>query len=367
METPTNMKKRMKSNRSKLPAKTLIVVWVSWFSFVLPISAQEQDGMPPAQVSLVTAQTRMIAPTKSITGSVISTNDSRLSNQVGGELTWLAEVGSLVKKGDLVARIEPTILSANLQTAKAQLERLKVDLDYRAKEVKRFKTLATRDNASKARLQEESAKHDMLIQDIKVANANLITAQYFMSQAEIRAPFSGHITHRMASLGEYLAVGTPLIRLVDTFKREIVINAPLNLLTFFDANSIVDVTALNQSARLPLSAIVPVGDQASRMVEVRLSVAETKWLIGTPVTVNLPSAPALNRVSFPRDALVIKGSDLFVYRVDSSMKAEQIKVEIDAIDGKWVAIKAALNDGDKIVVRGGERLMPGQSVNVLEQ
>ena len=366
MEITSNMKKESKKNPVKTSIQLFIFGLVSSFVVVAPSQAQEQGGMPPAQVSLTTAKTRLIAPTKSITGTVISINDSRISNQVGGELVWLAQVGSLARKGDVIAKIEDTVLAANLQTAKAQLARLEVDLEYRAKEVKRFETLATRDNASRARLQEESALHDMLIQDIKVANANLATAKHFMSQSQIRAPFSGHITERMANIGEYLNIGTPLIRLVDTFNREIVINAPLNLMEFFNTESVVNVTAANQSVQLPLSAIVPVGDHSSRMVEIRLSVAETEWLIGTPVKVNLPSAPARERVSFPRDALVIKGSNLFIYRVDDSMKAEQVKVDIDAIDGNWVAIKAAIKEGEKIVIRGGERLIPGQPVSVLE-
>lgn len=337
------------------------------FLFVYDALAGEPPQMPPAQVSIVLAKQKLLAPTTQVNGSVVSLNDSKISSQISGELQWLAAVGSTVNKGDIIARIDPVLLTVELHTAKAGLERLRADLSFREQEVKRFNSLAKRDNTSKARLQEELAKRNMLLQDIQAGQANLNRAKHNLSQSELRAPFSGTIAARLASKGEFLSAGDQILRLVDTFHREISLNAPMSLLPYIKNEMSVQVSTSFHSEQVKVNAIVTVGDKISRMVEIRLSVSNDDWIVGMPVTVHLPSAPALSRIAIPRDSLVIKGSDVYVFRIDQSMKAERLDAKIDAIDGDWVAIKIELAEGDQIVIRGGERLMPGQSVSILEK
>jgi len=337
------------------------------FCQTMNVLAGEHPQMPPAQVSIAVAKERLLAPTTKVSGSVVSLNDSKLSTQVSGELEWLAAVGSSVKKDEIIARINPTLLTIDRQTADAGLQRLQADLDFRQQEVKRFKTLANRDNTSKTRLQEEIAKRNMLLQDIKAAQASLAAAEHNLSNSEVKAPFGGTIAAQLASKGEFLSTGDKLLRLVDTYHREISLNAPMSLLPFIKNQMSVQVSTAYQSDQVKVNAIVPVGDAISRMVEIRLEVSNENWITGMPVTTHLPNAPALKRIAIPRDALIIKGSDVYIFRINQSMKAERLEAKIDAIDGDWVAIKTELAEGDQIVIRGGERLMPGQSVSILEK
>lgn len=347
----------------KLLQRTLIISLI----LLTPINFAMQDyQVPPAQVTVVTAEERVLSPTVSVTGSVISLNDTNLSTQVSGELLWLEEVGTQVTEGDVVAKIEPTLLTINVQVAEAQLKKIQADYNFRDQEVNRFKALANSDNTSKARLQEESSKRLMLQQEINVAKANLAMAKHYFTQTKIRAPFSGHIVSRLSSKGEFLAEGEPLLQLVDTFNREITVNAPMNLLPYLKQKKLVKVESAVQEYNFPINTIVPVGDNVSRMVEVRIAVSDLNMFIGMPVKVSLPSAEMLTRVVIPRDALIIRGTEVYIYRIDQAMKSEKIIAEIDTIDGSWVAIKSKLNTGDKIVIRGGERLMPGQGVIIKE-
>jgi len=322
-------------------------------------------SMPLPRVSVVELKERLIAPTMEISGSVISLNDTIISAQVSGELEWIATVGTAAKKGDVIARIVPTLMDIEVASARAQLAKLKADLKFRSQEVKRFKTLAYKDNTSKARLQEELSKQSMLKQDISGADSALRMAKFYLAHSNIRAPFDGHVVSRLSNLGEYLSMGDQVLRFVDTHRRDIAINAPMSLIPLLAKNQGVDVIAY-QTVNLPIKTIVPVGDKLSRMVEVRIDASSVDWIIGTAVSVNLPKAPSQHRVAIPRDALVIKGSELYIFRIDDEMKAEKINAEIEAIDGDWMAIKATLKAGDKIVIRGGERLSSGQEVSLLK-
>lgn len=351
---------------SKQLSKVLQIIFLQ-FVIVQTSNAMEQPKMPPAQVSIVLAKERLLAPTTQVTGSVVSLNDSKISTQVPGELTWLATVGSAVKKGDIIARIKPTLIAIDFQMAEAELEKSRADLAFRQQEVKRFKTLANRDNTSKARLQEEIAKRNMLLQDIRIGQAKLALTKHNLSQIEIKAPFGGTIVHRLASKGEFLSAGTQVLRLVDTYHREISLNAPMSLLPYLSNGMTVQVSTNLLSDKVTVNAIVPVGDEISRMVEIRLNVLNDHWIVGMPITIHLPNAPALTRITIPRDALIIKGSDVYVFRIDQSMKAERLDAKIEAIDGDWVAIKTKLAEGDQIIIRGGERLMPEQTVSILQK
>ncbi|MCW8876585.1 MAG: efflux RND transporter periplasmic adaptor subunit [Kangiellaceae bacterium] len=330
----------------------------------ISFNAAAFQEMPPALVEVVTAEEKDMAPTMQVSGSIISLNDTRISAQISGELQWLANVGTEVKQGDVIARIDPQNYQINQRRMRAQLERYKADLNFRKQEVKRFEKLASRDNASKARLQEELARRNMLMHDIEDAKASLELARLDLERSQIKAPFNGHIVGRLASVGEYLAVGDDVARLVETNNLEVSLFAPLTVLSYVSKGQSVAVRNGQQIAAFPIKAIVPVGDRVSRMIEIRLSVPVGNWVAGTPLTAAVPNGQPLKAIAVPRDALVIKGSDVFVYRVGDDMKAEQIKAEVNTVVGDWVAIENSLKLGDKIVIRGGERLMPGQGVTI---
>ncbi len=347
----------------------MLMVFLAVGLVALPSQSVNAEGgdlqRPVSKVSVVLAEERMLAPTIKATGSVVSLHASKISAQVAGELSWIVEVGTLVNKGDVIARIDATILKANKEIAQSKIKKLEADLNFRIKEVNRFKRLANKDNTSKTKLQEEIAIRDMLVQDIFGAKANFTKVEYAYQHAEIKAPFGGHIVSRSANIGEYLTVGLELLKLVDTFNKEIVLKAPLKFLPVLKKNMPVQVVNQGKVEHLPIKVIVPVGDNNSRMIEVRLHIKSDIWTVGESVSVQLPSAVAQKQVVIPRDAIIVRGTDLFIYRVDKNMNAQQLKVEIKTVDNAWVSLRQQLNIGDKIITRGGARLSPGQRVSFL--
>tara|TARA_R110002073_G_scaffold92685_8_gene217152 strand:+ start:485 stop:1561 length:1077 start_codon:yes stop_codon:yes gene_type:complete len=323
---------------------------------------QGPPQMPPAHVEVTTAEEHMMAPQMDVTGTVISLQDSRISVEVEGPLQWIAEVGTAVEKGDIIARMDNRLLALALRQAEANLKRLQADMVFRNQEVKRFEDLSARNNASKARLEETIAQREMLHHEIQNAQALVERARGDVERANIRAPFPGHVVTRLANIGEYLIVGEEVIRLVNTRNLEISLPAPISITPYLhngDKISVLDDRGIHQ---LPIKRIVPVGDMVSRMVQVLLSPGEEPWIVGTPVKVSLPKGTPKRAVAVPRDALIYKAGSVYVYKVGPDMSAEQIKVEIDAAVGLLVSLKKGLQAGDKVIIRGGERLQPGQKV-----
>jgi hypothetical protein len=159
-------------------------------------------------------------------------------------------------------------------------------------------------------------------------------------------------------------VGEDVLRLVDTRRREIALPAPIGLTAFIEPGLEVLVRGDGREQLHAVRAVVPVGDPVSRMVEVRLSAEESDWLIGAAVQVSLPSEAPATVVAVPRDALVQRSGRNFVFRVGEDGMAEQIDADVGAAVGLWVSVASGIEPGDRVIVRGAERLASGQAVEV---
>jgi RND family efflux transporter MFP subunit len=334
----------------------------------LAIPAIGQDfAFPPAKVEVATAELREMAPSVDVSGTVVSLNDSRVASEVEGVLTWLADVGDPVDAGAIIARIDPRLLRIDVTRAEANVARLKSDLDYRQRQLERTEELAAKNSASKTLLDEALAQRDQAQHQLTDAHAALDRARADLERTEIKAAFAGHIVERLASVGEFVNVGENVIRLVDTHRIEIALPASISLSNYIKPGMKVPVRSGNVEREHAVRTVVPVGDSVSRMIEVRLTATDSEWLVGTPVQVSVPSDTAVSTVAVPRDALVERSGRSYVYKVNDDNTAEQVAVEATAIVGLWVGVAEGVAAGDMVIVRGAERLSPGQAVEVIEQ
>ncbi len=345
----------------------MIIVAVIW---MLSISAavwgqDNMPAMPPARVEVAIAELRDMAPTVEVSGTVISLNDSRIAAEVEGVLTGLAHVGDAVDEGAVIASIEPRLMQIQLTRTRANVARLEADLLYREQQLARAEELAATNNAAANFLDESRAERDQALHQLVDARAQLERVQGDLDRTEIRAAFAGHVAERLASVGEYVDIGEDVLRLVDTHRIEITLPAPIALTAFVRAGLKVPVRNGGVERLHPVRAVVPVGDAVSRMVEIRLSAADGDWLVGTPVQVSLPSDTPVTAVAVPRDALVQRGGESFIYKVTDAGAAEQITANIQSIVGLWVGIANGIEPGDQVIIRGGERLAPGQLVEII--
>ena len=114
-----------------------------------------------------------------------------------------------------------------------------------------------------------------------------------------------------------------------------------------------------------MRTLVPVGDLQSHLYELRLDVNVENWLAGQDVRVAVPTGAPRAVMAINRDALVLRRTGISVFRVNSDNKAERIDVTTGIASGDLIEIKGAVNAGDKIVIRGSERLRPGQDVSII--
>ena len=340
---------------------------LSLFTLGVAATAWGQDEsfvMPPARVEVATAELRDMAPSVDVSGTVVSLNDSRIASEIEGVLTWLADVGADVDAGEVIARINPQLIRIEVARAEADVARLRSDFDYRDRQLARTEELATKNSVSQTLLDEARAQREQAQHMLNDANAALEFTRANLERTEIRAPFAGHVVERLAAVGEFVSVGEDVIRLVDTHRIEISLPASIALTSFIQPGMQVPVRSGKIERQHAVRTVVPVGDAVSRMVEIRLSAGDSEWLVGTPVQISLPGDAPVSTVAVPRDALVERSGQSFVYKVNGDSVAEQVTVQIRSIVGLWVGIANGIAPGDQVIVRGAERLSPGQAVEI---
>jgi RND family efflux transporter MFP subunit len=324
---------------------------------------------PPAERPVVEVGTVTVRPVNIeswIPGSIVSRADARIASVIAGRVVWVAEVGTRVGQGEAIARLDDTVPRLRLEDLRAQVARARAQQQFNSSQLERFNRLAATQVLSASQLEDARAQREMSTDDLTRVEAQLRQVQYDIGQSVIRAPFPGVVSERFIQRGEYLQTGAATVRLVNTSDVEARATAALSLATNVHAGQIVTVRDHGVEKNGRVRTVVPVGDDRSRQFEVRVTLASPEWLVGTPVEVSLPSAEVRTAMTVPRDALVIRQNHSYVLRVTRASTVEELDVTPGAGIADLVEVRGPLAAGDRLVVRGGERLAAGQAVRVID-
>ena len=331
-----------------------------------PASARQGFQQPPAPVVVDRARMMHMAPSVDVPGTVVSRFDSRLASELSAKLEWIAEVGTEVRKGDTVARLENFTFQLYEMEAEARVSKEKARVTFLRSEKARLERLSENNLSAKSQLDQVTSELAMAESDEKIAEAQLGQAKVAMYITEIRAPFDGIVTERLRNIGERLNIADEVIRLVDPNSIEVVARAPLNTVNFIEIGEVLELHNDYRDGKGPVRTIVPFGNPQSHMFEVRLSVEPEVWTVGESVRLSMPTAAAKEVLTVQRDALVLRREGTFVYRIDDELKAEQVNVITGLGAGKFIEVIGNIQPGDRIVIRGAERLNSGAIVQISE-
>lgn len=323
-----------------------------------------QGQAAPAAVVVVEAELRQLTPLIQVSGTVISRNDARLAAQVEGRVTWMSEIGTQLEAGERAAQLDDVIIRNLLVEAEAGIVREQADVTFYAAEVKRLRQLAKDSHAAQSRLDQAQRDLSVARSALSAARARGEQAREKLQRTGIKAPFAGVVSDRYIEVGEWAESGTAIVRLVDTAALEVRARVPLTALPFIHPQAELELTVKGRVTRAQVRTLVPVGDEQSRLYEMRLSLDDGAWSAGQGVRIAIPTAEPQSAVVIPRDALVLRVDGASVFRILEDDTAERISVIPGIADGDWIAVGGGVKPGDRVVVRGGERLRAGDSVSI---
>ncbi|HEY2071634.1 MAG TPA: efflux RND transporter periplasmic adaptor subunit [Rhizomicrobium sp.] len=328
--------------------------------------AMAQQGPGPApSVGVVSAKTVRMAPKMALPGTVMARSDSHLASEVTGRVAWVAEVGTVVKQGDVVAKIDPTNAKLQLSADRANVSKLAAQLRYDRGQAQRMDTLFNQNAIAKAMRDQAASARDEDAALLAQAQATTAQSQYTLDHGQIRAPFPGRVVQRLINAGEYATPGKDIVRLVDIGNIEISVQTPIDSAHFLREGMQVTAMIQNRPVASIVRAIVPVGDIASRTIEVRLSIPANAGFVGDAAKVLIPSSTPRDVVAVPRDALVLREDNTYVFKVDKKEQAQRVAVETGSEDGGMIEVRGPIVAGDRVIVRGAERLETGEKVRAI--
>jgi RND family efflux transporter MFP subunit len=332
---------------------------------IMPGLCQSQMG-GPALVRVAVASMQDIAPETMVPGTVVSRNDARLSAEVPGRLTSVADVGTVVVKGEPVAEIEDTSLRLQSNELQALVTRAEARLRFLEAEEKRFAQLAESNLAAATQLEQTRSDRDVARGDLAVARARLEQNEDQLARTKILAPFDGIVVERLMTPGERVIEGGNVVRLVDQDNLEVIARASLEYFRFVERGQWLDIRTGSQHARGIVRTVVAVGDENTHQFELRLDLDGNPFPVGQTLRISIPASDSREVLTVPRDALVLRPEGQSVFVIDADNQARQISVTVGVGQGERIEIVGDISPGDKVVIRGNERLQPGQSVSVMD-
>ncbi len=332
----------------------------------LPALAIAGGDAPPAIVQIEAAANIEIAPFTWVTGTVIGRYDAKIAAEVEGILQTVLEAGDRVQENELIAKVDDATYRLVLNEIEAEAQPIETMVGFFQRESLRLARLAKQNNAAKNQLDQTQASRDEALAKIRVVKAKLAMAHDDLNKTTVRAPFAGVVTERYKSPGERVDVGDHIIRLIDTQRVEA--QAHISQASFLYVKNGTKVR-IRDTADVDVDGIVrtviPVGDDISRLYEIRVEFQHSHWPVGTAVEIAVPTSAVQNVIAVPRDALVIRQSGIIVYRINANNLAEVVPVTTGVANTTHIQIIGDVRANDKIVVRGNERLRPGQTVQII--
>jgi RND family efflux transporter MFP subunit len=352
----------------------------------LLISTSSVFAQDATLVGVNEVRTEPLNQTVPVIGRLIAAQAGVIASRATGPIGEMkVQVGDRVNKGDIIAILvddslhwKVQLTKAEASQAKAAMEKAKASLELRSQELKRLNKLKKSAAFSQARLEDkklEVASAGSAMAEARAAiirsHASQKLAEINLYNANVRAPFNGVVSKRHTDVGAYVNIGSPVIDLIDDHNLEIEASVPAKRIDGLNPGTIItfrlesengaDPTALPATVR----AVIPNEDPLTRTRAVRFttnfSVSKRNLATNQSVVLALPAGEASEVVTVHKDAVISrKGKNIVFIVEDGAANVRPVKLG-EGVGPRFVVLKG-LKTGDIVVVRGNERLRPGQKV-----
>lgn len=345
---------------------------------------------PPPTVTVAEVIEQPVTTYLELTGNTASINSVDLNARVQGFLTAIKYAdGQAVKKGDLLFVIEQDVYKADLDQAKATLAAKQASQVQAEAEFNRQNQLAKQDFASQAVLDQARAKRDAAVADVQNAQASLELAQINLGYTEVRAPFDGVVTAHLQDVGALVGYSGPtkLATIVEvnpiyvwfSLSEQQVLNikegmakAGHKMMTLRENPGAIPVEiGLQTEIGFPhpgkLDYIAPQVDPNLGTLTVRgiFDNSNLSLLPGLFARVRLPLGQPVATLLVPDSIVSENQLGSYVLVVDAQGKVSQAQIKLGQLQPNGLrAVEGGLKAGDRVIINGIQRAVPGSKVTM---
>lgn len=364
------------------PSLTLLLTAASLWTALLPAPAAFAQGRPAAVVVDAVRKSE-ISDKRPVIGRLVASVRSEIAARSAGVVETVAfKVGDRIAKGQVLVQLDTTLAEIERRSAIAArkvaeagvaVARAKLKLAQQAFE--RQSQLRSSTAFSKSRFDDlrqsfEQTRSELAQAQASVGNtaAQIARAEYTLKHASIQAPFEGVVIERAAQPGQYVQIGSTVATLLDIAALEIDADVPSGLVAGLKPGMAVSATFDDgKTVTARVRAVVPVDNLSTRTRSVRFKadlgrLDKDAIAVGKTVTLGIPASAPRQVLTVSKDALVQARAGWMVY-VAKDGKAEPRTVALGLPAGDRIEVTSGVADGELVVVRGNERLRPGQPLS----
>jgi multidrug efflux system membrane fusion protein len=323
-------------------------------------------------------------------GTVTALNMATVRSQITGLLIAVNfQEGQAVKKGDLLAQIDPRTYQAQLDQAQATLERDQTHLKNAQLNLQRYTELAKTDSVARQQVDNQQAAVDQLNAQIKSDQAAVESAKAQLSYTSLVAPFDGITGIRLLDVGNIIhpPTGSATTQSITADAGGLVVVTqvqPISVIFTLATTNIPEIQnamangplqaiALSQDDKteLDIGQLVVVNNQAdpgSGTVQLKAVFPNQQRNLwpGTFVNVRLVTSTVHDALTVPLDAIQQGPQGRFVFVVGQDNKVTMRPVSVRQTFGAEALIETGLSAGETVVLRGQYRLSPGTVVTLAD-
>ena len=334
------------------------------------------DKPPPQAAPVRPVLSALVAETTvdplSLAGSVSARVETPFSFRVLGRLTSRpAQIGDLVKKGQMLATIDPLALQLAVRGAEADLASAEAQLANALGVADRQAALLKTNAASQSAVDSANQTRDSALAGANRARAQLAKAKEELGYAVLTSDFAGVVTSTGAEVGQIVSPGVMVVNVADPTLRDAVIDAPDTAAATLSLGTAFEVAAqLDPELRVTgkVREIAPQADATTRTrrVKIALDNPPDDFRLGSTITAR-PLDGARKAVRLPASAILTRDGKAFVWTVDpASSQVSTREVALADASADPVEVTAGLEPAMRVVTAGVHSLVEGQKVR-LEQ
>ncbi|HLX83607.1 MAG TPA: efflux RND transporter periplasmic adaptor subunit [Terriglobales bacterium] len=339
--------------------------------------AKETDASAIPTVGVVRPQTETGNDELVLPGNLLAYEESPIFARTSGYLLrWYKDIGSPVKKGDLLADIDTPEVDQQLYQARANREQINAALGLAKISADRWANLRKTDSVSQQEADQEASGYQQAVANLAASDANVRRLEQLESFKRVYAPFSGVLTKRNVDPGALInsgagTVGSQLFNIARVDPLRVYVSVPQAYAPAMKVGVKANVTLQEfpgQKFTGTVARTAEAIDPATRTLNTEVDVPnkDGKLLPGSFGQVHFATGNAFPRIILPVNTMLFRAQGPQVAVVDKDNKVRLRSIAIGRDYGATLEILGGVDVSDQIVINPSDSLEEGQEVHIAQ-
>ncbi len=350
--------------------KNFILMFCACALFACEKPAEKPPVPRPALV--MTIKSDGAAASMSIVGEIKPRYESSQGFRVAGKvIERKVEVGALVKKGQLLAKLDSADANLTIQANNADIASAQAQLNLAQTNLARQRQLIDKKFVSPAALDSFEAAYESAKARLAQSQAQTAVSNNQSRYTALMADRNGIVTMIRAEPGQVVAAGEVVAQIIDPTQMEVHIPVPESRMSHLKVGEEASMrlwAKTEKSYQVKVREISPAADAVTRTFLVKLSILNADNEVRLGMTAGVRLTKEIQRsLLVPSTAVLAQNQQAVVWVVNAQNQANPVHVKVSSYREDGALISDGLHVGDKIVVAGAQALNVGQVVRPVEQ